>query len=141
MSEVTNELVDHVDCPICGSEEAISRQTIEPPQEQINCYKCGYLRDFYVTNLADKDKVSEFEWVPRYQIKEQLGYGGYKLQLNHSNVAEIGSFATGGSLPYFLSEVDRLIDQVTYASYTELVDGQIKQTVVVDKPNPNPHLY
>lgn len=140
MSNQVNELCEDIECPICGK-EATLHQTLEPPQETINCHVCGYVRRFVVTNLRESNKPSDFEWTPRYEIIEELGFGGYRLTLNHSAITECGSFTNSGSAAYFESEVKRLGSEVTHASYSELIDGQIQYTVLVDKLDPQSQLY
>jgi len=127
---------DYIECPACG-EQAIQHQQLDPPEEQINCNKCGYFRKFHITNLKDKDQLSEFEWMPQYAIVEERGFGGYSLTLNHTGVQECGGFANSGSLDYFKSEVKRLGSEVTQAAYTQLIDGKLVETTLVNIPYPD----
>ena len=137
---IPSDQFEYIECPACG-ESAVGCQKADPPQEEINCNRCGYFRTFRITNLEDKNKPSEFEWVPQYEIVEEHGFGGYSLTLNHSGVRECGGFTNSGSLDYFKSEVERLGSEVTQAAYTQLVDGKLVETTLVGVPNPHPELY
>jgi hypothetical protein len=127
-----NVTLDDLDCPICGS-KAVIRFFYDTAEEQIDCYSCGYLRKFYITNLEDKDNhESEFEWIPEYSIEEKEGFGAYSVRMLNSDNTEVGSFATEQSQQYFLNTVEQLKDQIAYAKYTTFVDGKLEEVIVIN---------
>lgn len=139
MEEVINPInledsyvLDDLDCPICGS-KAVVRFLHETAEEQIDCYSCGYLRRFFITNLSDKDsKEDEFEWIPEYAIEEKHGFGAYSVRMLNSENTEVGSFATEQSEQYFINTVEELRDQIAYAKYTKFVDGNLEEVVLIN---------
>lgn len=127
-----NVTLDDLDCPICGS-KAVIRFFYDTAEEQIDCYSCGYLRKFYITNLSDKDnQQSEFEWVPDYAIEEQEGFGAYAVRMLNSENTEVGSFATEQSEQFFLNTIEELKNQIAYAKYTKFVDGKLEEVILIN---------
>lgn len=112
----TSEVI--VECPQCG--QPVQQRSTSSNVEQIDCYACGYCRQI------DLDQTTI---PPKCQITQQLGFGGYILEYVNG-VVEKGSFATNQSKAYFEHLVDQLSDQVIHASYTELLSGTIKQTIL-----------
>lgn len=138
MEEVINPIdlsddfiADDLECPVCGN-TAVTRHNLDTAEEQIDCYSCGYTRQFVITNLDTKDQASEFEWIPKYDIQEQKGFGAYAIRLLNSENTEVGSFATEQSEQYFINSVEQLKDQIAYAKYTKFVDGKLEQVILIN---------
>lgn len=132
VSVVQDFALDDLDCPVCGS-RAIVRFFFETAEEHIDCYSCGYMRKFIITNLADKqNQESEFGWIPAYTVEEANGYGAYAIRMLHSDNTEVGSFANEQSEQFFIDSVQQVKDQIAYARYTKLVDGKIQEVILIN---------
>lgn len=126
-----SSIIDDLECPICGN-RAIMRQNFETAEEQIDCYSCGYMRKFFITNFSSKNEVGEFEWLPQYSIEEKEGYGAYAIRMANSENTEVGGFATEQSEEYFIHTVEQMKDQIAYAKYTKFVNGEIEEVILIN---------
>jgi len=116
-----DEMTTFVDCPVCGSRAVCTQPTGQ--SEKISCYGCGYYRLIAVE-------------LDQTHIHEEKGYGAYRLEYKDSpGIGEVGSFTTPDSKQYFIDEVIKIKTTIHFASYTEFVCGELRETVLIDPTN------
>jgi hypothetical protein len=86
-------VLNHIDCPKCGYEEATSDYYYNSGEEYIFCSKCGYHLSHEIIR-EDIDNPTEND-VGGYKQDEGGGFGAYRIM-----------FDGGGSLGSFKTEED-----------------------------------
>lgn len=113
--------MDVVACPNCGT-EAIMEVVFATGEENIQCHNCGYSRRLSMVDGSVK-------------LEEIKGYGSYKVQMQGIERWECGSFTHAGAAAEFENLMKNISANVAYAAYSQYIDGEIKETVVINKIN------
>jgi hypothetical protein len=110
--------IDYIDCPKCGN-EAHDELNTNTGEEFINCTHCGYHRSFSITNYDERENsTSEFEWIPKFELREYTPYGIYKVRAKGSIAYEFGAFANIDGSAAFVDQVNERLDELEHAEYS-----------------------
>ena len=111
--------MDVVACPNCGT-EAIMEVVFATGEENIQCHNCGYSRRLSMVDGSVK-------------LEEIKGYGAYRVQMLGMERWECGSFTHAGAAKEFETLMKNISANVAFAGYSQYIDGEIKEVVVIDK--------
>ena len=123
-------VIDYIECPKCGG-EAYDEFYYKSGEEFIVCPDCGYNRRFFITNWEQKEE-NGIDWIPEFKLEEYGGIGGYRLRQKGAIGHELGSFTDKQGPAEFVKLVEDNRDKIEHAEYTQLVDGKVVVTVLVE---------
>ncbi len=115
--------MDVIACPHCGT-EAIMEVVFATGEENIQCHNCGYSRRLSMVEGSLK-------------LEEYRGYGAYKVQMAGMDRWECGSFTHAGAAKEFETLMKTISANVAFAGYSQYINGEIKETVVINNTNIN----
>lgn len=130
-------VIDYIECPNC-EHEAFSDFYYKTGEEYINCQNCGYhYSATYKTdkkgNYVTKDKTKNYTFDNLIMETKELKnpYGAYRIKYYNTPGYGCGSLENEEHL-LKLTEQIKATDNVEYFRISQFIDGEIKETLIID---------
>ena len=129
-------VIDYIDCPRCGSPDCFDDFYYKTGEEYITCNRCGYYKGDTIKN-RDKalNELTDEDW--HIELVENP-YGAFRYKMADGVAYHCGVLETEDEAEEFRIEMERNENGVIdYAAISRFVDGEIKETILIDNLNEN----
>ena len=128
-------VIDYFDCPNCGN-EAFSDFYYKTGEEYVNCNHCGYHRSsVIITRDKPLNELTEDDWLHRECLNP---YGAFRYRMVDTVAYHCGTLETEADATDFITTMELNENSaIEYAEMSRFVDGEIKQTILINNLNEN----
>ena len=121
-------VIDYIDCPNCGN-QAMDEYYYKTGEQYANCNHCGYHRSVTIKNKTKK--ITELVEDDYEVVEIKNPYAAYRVKQKGFEGTLCGGVMNYEELQEFIEEVYENRDDITEASYSRLIDGQIVITELI----------